>query len=323
MKILLDTLGSDKGASELIEGAIMALEQKDFNLTIVGNEEENRSIVNKRFEDKIDFVNATETIENNESPTKAIRSKKDSSMRKCFDLLNEDYDGFLSTGSTGALLTGATLITKRLDNVSRPCLMVTIHSLKGDVVLLDVGANVDVTSELLEQFAKMGYVYSKNILGKEDCKVGLLNIGVEEHKGDSLRLETYKNLSKYPYFKGNVESRDVLKGDFDVVVTDGFSGNILLKTIEGSVEFIKTLAKSKLSKLDEKSQQAIIPMLKSMSTGIDYNSVGSAPFLGTKKPVFKAHGSSNRDAIMSGILTLVKFIEEDVTDKLKKELVNE
>lgn len=323
MKILLDTLGSDKGASELIEGAIMALEQKDFNLTIVGNEEENRNIVNKRFENKIDFVNATETIENNESPTKAIRSKKDSSMRKCFDLLNEDYDGFLSTGSTGALLTGATLITKRLDNVSRPCLMVTVPSLKGDVVVLDVGANVDVTSELLEQFAKMGYVYSKNILGKEDSKVGLLNIGVEEHKGDSLRLETYKNLSKYPYFKGNVEARDVLKGDFDVVVTDGFSGNILLKTIEGSVEFIKALAKSKLSKLDEKSQQAIIPIIKSMSTGIDYNSVGSAPFLGTKKPVFKAHGSSNRDAIMSGILTLIKFIEEDVTDKLKKELVNE
>ena len=158
MKILLDTLGSDKGASELIEGAIMALEQKDFNLTIVGNEEENRNIVNKRFEDKIDFVNATETIENNELPTKAIRSKKDSSMRKCFDLLNEDYDGFLSTGSTGALLTGATLITRRLDNVSRPCLMVTVPSLKGDVVVLDVGANVDVTSELLEQFAKMGYV---------------------------------------------------------------------------------------------------------------------------------------------------------------------
>ena len=107
------------------------------------------------------------------------------------------------------------------------------------------------------------------------------------------------------------------------MVTDGFSGNILLKTIEGSVEFIKTLAKSKLSKLDEKSQQAIIPMIKSMSTGIDYNSVGSAPFLGTKKPVFKAHGSSNRDAIMSGILTLIKFVEEDVTDKLKKELANE
>ncbi|MDU5742490.1 MAG: phosphate acyltransferase, partial [Finegoldia magna] len=247
----------------------------------------------------------------------------DSSMRKCFDLLNEDYDGFLSTGSTGALLTGATIITKRLDNVSRPCLMVTVPSLNGEVVVLDVGANVDVTSDLLEQFAKMGYVYSKNILGKEDCKVGLLNIGVEEHKGDSLRLETYQKLSNYPYFKGNVEARDVLKGDFDVVVTDGFSGNILLKTIEGSVEFIKTIAKSKLSKLDEKSQQTIIPMIKSMSSGIDYNSVGSAPFLGTKKPVFKAHGSSNRNAIMSGILTLIKFIEEDVTDKLKKELANE
>ncbi len=323
MKILLDTLGSDNGASELIEGALMALEEKDFELTIVGNEEENKNIVNKRFENKINFVNAIQVIDNNESPTKEIRSKKDSSMRKCFDLLNEDYDGFLSTGSTGALLTGATLITKRLDNVARPCLMVVLPTLKGQTIILDVGANVDVTSDLLEQFAKMGYIYAKNVLGKSDCKVGLLNIGVEEHKGDSLRLETYKKLSSYPYFKGNVEARDVLKGDFDVVVTDGFSGNILLKSLEGTVEFFNYMIKSKMSKLDSETLQMILPLVKSMSSGMDYHSIGSAPFLGTRKPVFKAHGSSDRVAIKSGILTLIKFIEQDITNKIDKELKNE
>ncbi|WP_297810654.1 phosphate acyltransferase PlsX [uncultured Finegoldia sp.] len=323
MKILLDTLGSDKGASELIEGALMALELKDFELTIVGNEEENKKILNGKLNNRINFVNATEIIDNNESPTKEIRTKKNSSMRKCFDLLNEDYDGLLSTGSTGALLTGATLITKRLDNVQRPCLMVILPTLKGNVVVLDVGANVDVNAELLEQFAKMGYVYAKNILAKEDCKVGLLNIGTEAHKGDSLRTQTYERLSKFPYFKGNIEARDVLNGDYDVVVTDGFSGNILLKSIEGTIEFIKTIAKNKLSKLDDKTAATLIPMFKSLSSGIDYNSIGSAPFLGTKKPVFKAHGSSNREAIKSGLLTLIKFIEEDVTNKLKEELSNE
>ncbi|MDY6065010.1 MAG: phosphate acyltransferase PlsX [Finegoldia sp.] len=320
MNILLDTLGSDMGEVELVEGAIKALDQKDFKITLVGNEEKNREIVAGRHEGRISYIDARDVIDNNKSATREIRSKKDSSMRVAFERLNEDeYDGMLSAGSTGALLTGATLITKRLKNVKRPALIVVLPTLTSNVCLLDVGANVDCSSDLLVQFAKMGYVYSKNVLGKKDSKIGLLNIGVEEHKGDSLRLETYEKLKEYDFFKGNVEARDVLKGEFDVVITDGFTGNVFLKAIEGIGELLGYLAKAKLKSMDPEIAGKIVKSLGS-SDVIDYKSVGSAPFLGTRKPVFKSHGSSDRQAISNGILTLIKFIEEDVTSKLEEAL---
>lgn len=320
MNILLDTLGSDMGYAELIEGAIQALDEKDFKITLVGDEEKNKAVVAGRHTDKIKYIDAKDVIDNNKSATKEIRSKKDSSMRLAFENLNkEEYDGMLSAGSTGALLTGATLITKRLKNVKRPALIVVLPTLKSNVCILDVGANVDCSSDLLVQFAKMGYIYSKNVLAKEDSKLGLLNIGIEEHKGDSLRLETYEKLKYFDFFKGNVEARDVFKGDFDVIVTDGFSGNIFLKSSEGMADLVKHLVKAKMKDLDP---EILGKLSKNLSSAVsfDYKSVGSAPFLGTKKPVFKAHGSSDRRAIKNGIFTLLKFIEEDVTGKIEKAL---
>ena len=238
MKILVDTLGSDKGYEVIVTGAINALKNSNkIELTFIGNEDKIKEIVNKspEIQEKISYIDTDEVILNNEEPSIAIRRKKNSSMHLGFKALNEEYDGFISCGSTGALLAGATLITKRLENISRAALTILFPTKKTPCILLDAGANMDCTPELLQQFAIMSSIYAEGVLNVKKPRIGLLNVGSEEGKGDKLRKETYILLKALNInFKGNVEARDLLNGDYDAIITDGFSGNVLLKSTEGT-----------------------------------------------------------------------------------------
>lgn len=327
MKILVDTLGADKGYEEIVNGTIKAINnRKDLEVTFIGEKNKIEDIVkkNSNISDKVSYIDTKIYIENTEEPALAIRRKKDSSLYLGFKSLNsEEYDGLISCGSTGALLAGATLITKRLPKIDRAALTVVFPTEKEPCVLLDAGANMDCSKELLAQFAIMGNIYAEGVLGVSNPRIGLLNIGGEEGKGDKLRKETYEVLKEEKInFKGNIEARDLLSGDFDVIVADGFSGNILLKSTEGAAITIMSKLKSGIKSSIRGKIGAIIlkKVLVSVKDMLDYNEYGAAPLLGVKKAVFKAHGSSNSRAIETGIDAMVKFIDNDIINKINKEL---
>ncbi|MDL2310944.1 phosphate acyltransferase PlsX [Peptostreptococcaceae bacterium OttesenSCG-928-C18] len=327
MKILVDTLGADKGYEEITKGVIKSLENhKELNITLIGNKKNIENILKENSEilTRVDFIDTDEYILNDEEPALAIRRKKDSSLYLGFKALNEDsYDGLISCGSTGALLAGATLITKRLKNISRAALTVVFPTEKNPVVLLDAGANMDCSKELLEQFALMGSVYSSGVLKINNPKVGLLSVGTEEGKGDKLRKETFEILKNSDInFQGNIEARDFLSGIVDVIVTDGFAGNVLLKSTEGTaITIMSNLKKGILSSAKAKLGALLLKdVLNDIKGMLDYNEYGAAPLLGVKKAVFKAHGSSNARAIETGINAMVKFIENDIITKIESNL---
>ncbi len=326
MKILLDTLGADKGYEVVVKGGLKALENHpNLEITFIGVEEDIKKLTNDFKEYKrISIIDTAEFISNDEEPALAIRRRKNSSMHLGFKKLNEaGYDGFISCGSTGALLAGATLITKRLDKISRGALTVVMPSKTGNVLLVDAGANMDCTPELLCQFAIMGDVYSREVLGYTNPKVGLLSVGTEDNKGDSLRKETFQLLKDLNVnFIGNIEGRDALSGNIDVIVSDGFAGNVLLKSIEGTAILLTDILKDNIHKSFRNKLGALLmkPALYSLKASLDYNEVGAAPLLGVKKAVFKAHGSSNSRAIEKGIDQLIQFIEKDVIEKIENNL---
>ncbi|HHX66431.1 MAG: phosphate acyltransferase PlsX [Miniphocaeibacter sp.] len=324
MKILVDTLGADKGYKEIVNGALKALENhKDLSITFIGDKNEIEEVVSEN-SNRIDYIDTKEYIKNDEEPALAIRRNKKSSLHLGFKALNgEDYDGLISCGSTGALLAGATLITKRLQSISRAALTIVFPTEKKPCVLLDAGANMDCTPELLAQFALMGSVYSQGVLNINNPEVGLLSVGTEEGKGDKLRKDTYELLKESNLnFQGNVEARDLLSGNSDVIVTDGFSGNVLLKSTEGTaITIMGRLKKGILGSFKAKIGALLLKdVLKDIKDMLDYNEYGAAPLLGVKKAVFKAHGSSNSRAIETGIDAMVKFIENDIISKIENEL---
>lgn len=327
MKILVDTLGADKGYNEVVKGAISALNNyKDLNITFIGNESNIKAIVdqNDSISSRVTYINSDEYIKNDEEPVYAIRRNKESSLHLGFKALNEEeYSGLISCGSTGAILAGATLITKRLNNIDRAALTIVFPTDNNPCVLLDAGANMDCSADLLEQFALMGSIYAEGVLNINNPKVGLLNIGTEEGKGDKLRKETYNLLKETELnFAGNIEARDLLSGNVDVIVTDGFSGNVLLKSTEGTAIAIMNKLKSGITNSFKAKIGALLlkPVLKDVKDMLDYNEYGAAPLLGVKKAVFKAHGSSNARALETGIDAMVKFIENDIINKIDKEL---
>lgn len=329
MKIIIDTLGADKGYEEVVLGTLKALEENlNFTAVLAGPEKEIREILKDKIDDdRLEFIDTSVFIENTEEPTKALREKTNSSIVMGLSaLLQDEYDGFISCGSTGALLAGGTFIVKRIKNVKRPALMIMAPSLGSPFILMDVGANVDCSVEMLSQFAIMGSAYAKGILGKENPTVALLNIGSEEGKGDKLRKETYEKLkSSSVNFIGNIESRDIYFGKADVVVTDGFTGNMVLKTTEGVSMILAHTVKEAIPKY-AKSQEDMI-LCKSVfgeaANVFDFNKYGSAPLLGLNKPVFKAHGSSDKDIIAGGITNLLKYIEQGTNDEIKEILLQE
>lgn len=330
MKLIIDLLGTDLGPKEVVLGVIDSLKNTHLNYILVGPEEIARNTIKEENADinRFEFIDTNVYITNEENPARTLRKKQDSSLVLGLNRLNEEGEGFLSGGSTGALLAGGLFITKRIGSIKRATLMAPIPNIKGGVTLLaDTGAVVDATSEMLSQFASLGSIVARDYLNKSNPKVYLLNVGVEEGKGDLRTKEAY-NLIKENVklnFKGNIEARDFLSGDADVIVADGFSGNIMLKSTEGAYSFIFSELKSALTSSFKTKMGGLLikSNLSSFRDKYDYKKVGAAMLVGVNKPLFKAHGNSNRLAIEHAIYQAEKFLEANIIESIKKEFKDE
>lgn len=332
MRIIVDAMGGDNAPAEIVKGAVEAIREFGVSVTLVGREAEVKACLAKEgtagITEKITLVNATEVVAMEDDPTTVLRAKKDSSMSVALRLLKDgEGDACISAGSTGALLAGATLIVKRVNGIRRAALAPVLPNGGRGVMLIDCGANVDCTPEYLLQFAFMGAFYARNILGCASPRVGLLNIGAEETKGTDLQIETYKVLKEAHEkgninFIGNVEARDVLFNTVDVVVTDGFSGNIMLKTIEGTGAFIMNNIKEifTANRRSKVAAFAIKKRLGEFKKKVDPSEVGGTALLGISKPVIKAHGSSDARALKNAILQAINFVQADVTNEIIKNI---
>lgn len=331
MKIILDAMGGDNAPDATIKGAVKALEKTKADIILVGKEEIIRNKIkefyNKDMEEissRLSIKSATETIEMEDQPTVAIKHKKDSSMVVGFNMLkNGEGDVFISAGNSGALLAGATLIVGRIKGIDRPALGGILPAYKSQLLLMDCGSNTNCKPINLLQFAQMSTIYLRNTFGIENPKVGLLNIGTEETKGNELVKESYNLLKEKSKeleinFIGNVEGRDAFSGKIDAIVTDGFTGNVFLKTTEGLGKFVKTSLKESFMKNTISKIGALpsLPALKRFAKVMDYKTYGGALFLGVKKPVVKAHGSSDERLFEYTIIQAERFVENKAVDKM-------
>ena len=334
MRIILDAMGGDNAPDSNIRGAVNAINKVKAEVVLVGKEEIIRTKVKEFYgkeieeiSDRLKIKNATETIEMEDTPTIAIKRKKDSSMVVGFKMLKEDEgDVFISAGNSGALLTGATLIVGRIKGIDRPALAGILPAYKSQLLLIDSGSNTNCKPINLLQFAQMSTIYLRNTYGIENPTIGLLNIGTEETKGNELVRESYKLLKEKSEelginFVGNVEGRDAFSGKINAIVTDGFTGNVFLKTTEGLGKFVKkslteSFTKNLLSKI---LSIPALPAIKRFSKTMDYKSYGGALFLGVKKPVVKAHGSSDDLLFEYTIIQAEKFVENKAVDKMIEE----
>ena len=331
MKIVLDAMGGDNAPEANIKGAVNAINKIKAEVILVGKEDVIRSKIKEFYgkeieeiSDRLKIRNATETIEMEDTPTLAIKHKKDSSMVVGFKMLKEDEgDVFISAGNSGALLTGATLIVGRIKGIDRPALAGILPAYKSQLLLIDSGSNTNCKPINLLQFAQMASIYLKNTFGIEKPAIGLLNIGTEETKGNELVRESYKLLKEKSEelninFVGNVEGRDAFSGDIHAIVTDGFTGNVFLKAVEGLGKFVKRSLTESLTKNILSTIAAIpaLPGIKRFTKTMDYKSYGGALFLGVKKPVVKAHGSSDALLFEYTLIQAEKFVENKAVDKM-------
>lgn len=327
MKIIVDAMGGDNAPEAIVKGSVYARDRLGAELVLVGRQEEIEKYLG---EDRhgIEIVDAREVVSMEDDPSTATRRKKDSSMTVALNLLkNGGGDAMVSAGSTGALLTGATLIVKRVKGVRRAAMAPVLPSSENGIMLIDCGANAECTPEYLLQFAYMGSFYARRMMGLSDPRVGLLNIGVEPTKGGALQHETYKLLTKAKEdgrinFVGNVEASTMLLGGVDVVVTDGFSGNIALKTAEGVAKWLFGELKGVfMSGTKNKLAAAVVKKdVKGIAKRIDPNEVGGTAFLGISKPVIKAHGSSGDEAFFAAIRQAMAFAEADIVGDIEKNI---
>ena len=308
IKIVVDAMGGDNSPLVNVKGAIKALNQiKDMSIVLVGDEAQLQPLLKAEKYDanRLEILHAPDVISCNDKPTEAIKTKKDSSMSKSFELLRTDPDAsaMVSIGSTGALLAGTVLRVGRIRGVKRPAFCPILPTVVPNqiVAICDSGANVDCDPLYLQQFAVMGSLYLQKAFGVSNPRVALLNIGVEEEKGDALRKETYQLLKNTASinFVGNMESRDLLSGEFDLVVCDGFAGNVLLKSTEGAcMELMRLLKRGMMSSFKTKIGALLIKKkMYEIKDLMDYNNYGGAVLLGASKTVIKGHGSSNETAV--------------------------
>ena len=331
MKILLDAMGGDKAPDANIKGAVKAINSIEGEVILIGNENIIKSKIKEFYVKDISEIsprlkikNTTEIIEMEDTPTIAIKSKKDSSMVVGFKMLKEDEgDVFISAGNSGALLTGATLLVGRIKGIDRPALAGILPAYKSRLLLIDCGSNTNCKPINLLQFAQMSSIYLRNTFGNEKPRVGLLNIGTEETKGNELIRESYKLIKEKAdelniEFVGNVEGRDAFSANIDILVTDGFTGNVFLKTVEGVGKFVKRTLKESIKKNIFTTLGAIpaMPSLNSLSKAMDYKEYGGALFLGVKKPVVKAHGSSDERLFEFTIKQAEQFVENRAVEKM-------
>ena len=326
MKIALDAMGGDNAPLETIKGAVAALEEvSELELVLVGKKEVIEAELSKYKynKEKIEIVDAREIIEMTDEPVVAVKSKKDSSMNRTLELVKDGtVSASVSAGNTGALITASQLKLKRIKGVLRPAIATMFPNKKGHMLMLDVGATADCKPEFLNQYAMMGSKYMEILLGRKDSKVGLLNIGTEEGKGNEVTREAYNLLkeNKSINFVGNVESTEVMNGNIDVVVTDGFTGNMVLKTAEGIGKFILDVIKTEVSKsfIYKLGALLLIPALKVVKSKMDSSEYGGAIFLGLNGISIKAHGNSDAVAIKNAIKVAEKFAKLNFVEEMKK-----
>ncbi len=329
MKVVIDTLGGDNAPYEIIKGALDALHKnKDLELVLCGDEKKVKEILRNLNcgTERIEIVHAPDIIENNDIPTKAIKEKTNSSLAVAFDVLKRDENviGLVSAGSTGAILAGGFLKIGRLKGVSRPALAPFFPTKKdGYVLVIDCGANVDSKPINLCHFAIMGSQYYKEMFGVEKPRVALLSVGTEEHKGNDLCHETYPLLQKLDInFVGNMEARDLMSGEYDVVVTDGFAGNVLLKSTEGALKILMQEIKQsiKSSFWAKVGGMFVRGVFKKLKERYDFDVYGGAPFLGCRKLIIKSHGSSKAKSIEASIEEILKLYSKNLNENIEESL---
>ena len=330
MKIVLDVYGGDNAPAEILKGAQQALGSNgDFSLVLVGKAQVINAFIDENGLDKsrVEVIDAPEVITNDEVPTDAIRSKRDSSIVKAYDYMNENSDAqaFVSAGSTGAVLTGAVLLLKRIRGINRPALSPLLPTVTGkNVLLIDCGANVEPKAINLVQFAQMGSAYMKSVFGIELPRVALLSNGTEDKKGNTLNKEAFPLLKECGInFIGNMEAREILSGVADVVVCDGYSGNIALKACEGTALTMFSLIKDGIYAGGLRAKIGYLflkPVFKQIKVKMDYNDNGGAVLLGLEKIVVKSHGSSKAKAIRNSILQAKNLVDSKLVESIGDQL---
>ncbi len=326
MKIIVDAFGGDNAPLEIIKGCALAVEEFGIEIILTGKESTIKQIAESSniSLNNIEIYDCPQVITMDDSAESVLKEKKDSSMAVGFKLLNDGKgDAFISAGNSGALCVGATLAVKRIKGIKRPAFAPVMPSESGFFMLMDGGANVDCRPEMLCQFALMGSIYMEKVMGIKNPRIGLANVGTEEHKGNELYRTTHELLLKSNInFIGNVEGRDIPKGVCDVVVCDGFTGNLILKTYEGvAIVLMKQIKNMFTSSLKGKMAAALVMKdLKFMKTHFNYNTYGGAPILGASKPVFKAHGDSKAATLRNAIKLSMDYIKANAIQEITSSL---
>ncbi len=331
VNVAVDAMGGDNAPGEIVKGAMEAVnEDKRVKVFLVGRENDVREELRKYTYDdtRVEIVHAEEVIETAEPPVMAIRRKKDSSIVKAMNMVKDgSCDALVSAGSTGAILVGGQVIVGRIRGVERPPLAPLIPTEKGVSLLLDCGANVDARSSQLVQFAKMGSIYMESVMGVPNPKVGIVNIGAEEEKGNALVKETFPLLKNCPdiNFVGSIEARDIPAGEVDVVVCEAFVGNVILKMYEGvGAALIRKVKSGMMTNLRSKIGALLVkPALKKTLKSFSTDEYGGAPLLGLNGLVVKTHGSSKAIEVKNSILQCVTFKEQRINEKIKGKIVLE
>lgn len=328
IRIAVDAMGGDHAPVELVAGAVEAIqERKDIKIFLIGQEEAvNRELSIYTYnKEQIEVVNASEVIATEEPPVNAIRTKKDSSLVVGMNMVRKgEADAIVSAGSTGAILVGGQVLVGRIKGVERPPLAVLIPTAKGVSLLLDGGANVDARPSHLVQFAKMGSIYMEHVMGVKAPRVGIVNIGAEEEKGNALVKETFPLLKecKDINFTGSIEAREIPHGGADVIVAEAFVGNVILKLYEGvGATLISKVKEGMMTSLRSKIGALLVkPALKNTLKAFDASCYGGAPLLGLKGLVVKTHGSSKRTEVKNSIIQCITFTEQEINEKIRESL---
>ncbi|MCD8026347.1 MAG: phosphate acyltransferase PlsX [Clostridiales bacterium] len=327
MKIIVDAFGGDNAPLEIIKGCVDAVNEFGIHIILTGDENKIKEVAqsNSLSMNNIEVYNCTQVITMDDSADSVLKSKKDSSMAVGIKLLNEGKgDAFISAGSSGALCMGATLAVKRIKGIKRPAFAPMLPTANGFFMLMDGGANIDCRPEMLVQFALMGSIYLEKVMDIKNPKVGLANVGTEEHKGTELYQTAHELLAANDKinFIGNVEGRDISEGICDLLVCDGFTGNLILKTYEGVAITLMNEMKKMFSGSTKGKLSACLVMkdLKAMKAHFDYNKYGGAPILGASRPVFKAHGNAKANTIKNAIRLSINYVKADAINEITSSL---
>ncbi|GBF12215.1 phosphate acyltransferase PlsX [Tepidibacillus sp. HK-1] len=326
MKIAIDAMGGDFAPKSTVQGATDAAKRfNDIEIVLVGKTEEINKVKTEPFPKNLTIQHAEEVILTEDEPARAVRKKKEASLVVASRMVKEkEVDAVITAGNTGAFMASGLLIAGRLAGIERPALAPVLPTMgENEILILDVGANMDPKPEHLVQYAVMGRIYSEQVLGIQNPRIGLLNVGTEDTKGNELTKKTFPLLKALSVqFVGNVEARDVLNGVCDVLITDGFSGNILLKTTEGVASTVFQLLKKEFmhNTLTKLAAAILKPGLKNFKKKLDYSEVGGAPLLGVNGAFIKAHGSSDSKAIMNAVRQARLFLKNQVIEKIEQEI---